>query len=85
MKDSERVLAKMLALDREATYVQLVSDHGTPPLPPLPLCLVCRRMIDKDEESSCATRQTDGGLVCPKCTKKVRKGNTDALRALAES
>lgn len=80
MKDSDKMLDKMLAFDKAATYVKLVALA-----PPLPLCLVCRRMIDKDEESSCATRQTDGGLVCPKCTKKVRKGNTDALRALAES
>lgn len=48
-------------------------------------CLVCRREVEPDDEKFCATRKTDGGLVCPECTELVRKGHTDTLSKLANS
>jgi len=48
-------------------------------------CLVCRREVEPDDEQFCATRKTDGGLVCPECLVKVRRGHTDTLQKLAES
>ena len=48
-------------------------------------CLVCRESIAEDAEPHCSTQRKSGGLVCPHCTALIRKGNTDALRKLADS
>jgi len=48
-------------------------------------CLICKISVAPDAEPYCSTQKKSGGLVCPNCTALIRKGNTDALRKLAES
>lgn len=48
-------------------------------------CLLCKIAVAPEDEQYCATRQSDGGLVCSVCTEKIRNGHTDALRALSNA
>jgi hypothetical protein len=48
-------------------------------------CLICRHSVKPEDEQFCATRKTDGGLVCPKCLVLVRINHTDTLRKLANA
>ena len=48
-------------------------------------CLVCKRELEDYELDYCATRQTDGGKVCPTCTQKIKNGHVPSLQKYQDS